>query len=427
MRRGASTTVSAGEGQRRFSMAHETTTAGEASPAVVVATDQGSLVTRLRHWVATPTGRVWMDAGYIWATTRAIFLLLTYMVPGLLVPDAQASGVASALNRWVTQDGSHLVYLAQHGYTATIWRANFWPMMPLLEHLLGPIFRGNYGFAGLFVSNVSFLGTLVALRQLAERELGVASARRATLYLAIFPTAFYLFAPYTESLFLWLSISAFAAMRDRRWLLAGVLGCLAMFTRSVGALLVIPFAVEFFQAWRSRTARWWQVAPIALIPSAAALYSGYLRLQHADPLAYVHATGTGQWARSLQWPWMPLVWGIEELRHPGGSHSIALTHLVLNLGATLVFVTLAVAALRSLPLSYGLYTFAIIGSFLFFPVNDPLFAAQGNGRYVLMLFPAFMVLGSLARRPRVHEALLLLMLPMLAIATAHYLLGLANG
>ena len=408
-------------------MAQKTATAGQATPAVRDAAAQNSFILRLRDWAATPAGRVWVDAGYIWVATRAIFLLLTYLVPGLLLRNANTSDVASMLNRWVTQDGVHLAYLAQYGYNSSLWRANFWPMMPLLEHILGPVFGGNYGFAGTFVSNVSFLGALAALRWLTERELDLASARRATLYLAIFPTAFYFFAPYTESLFLCFSISAFAAMRDRRWLLAGVLGCLAMLTRSVGVVLVVPFAVEFVQAWRARAARWWQAAPIALIPLAAAIYSGYLWAQHDPPLAYAHATGTGQWARSLQWPWTPLVWGIEGLRHPGNSHAITLTHLVLNLGATVVFVALAVIVLRTLPLSYGLYALAIISSFLFFPVNNPIFATQGNGRYVLMLFPAFMVLGSLVRRPRIHEALLLLMLPMLAIAAAHFLLGLANG
>lgn len=408
-------------------MAQKAATVGQASPAVRDAAAQNSLVMRLRDWAATPAGQVWVDAGYIWAATRAIFLLLTYLVPGLLVRSANTFDVAGMLNRWVTQDGAHLAYLAQNGYNNSLWRANFWPMMPLLEHILGPVFGGNYGFAGMFVSNISFLGALAALRRLTERELDLASARRATLYLAIFPTAFYFFAPYTESLFLCFSISAFAAMRDRRWLLAGVLGCLAMLTRSVGVVLVVPFAVEFFQAWRARAARWWQAAPIALIPLAAAIYSGYLWAQHDPPLAYVHATGTGQWARSLQWPWTPLVWGIEGLRHPGSSHAITLTHLVLNLGATVVFVALAVIVLRTLPLSYGLYALAIIGSFLLFPVNNPVFAAQGNGRYVLMLFPAFIVLGSLVRRPRIHEALLLLMLPVLAIAAAHFLLGLASG
>ena len=44
-----------------------------------------------------------------------------------------------------------------------------------------------------------------------------------------------------------------------------------------------------------------------------------------------------------------------------------------------------------------------------------------------MAFPAFMVLGIWGRSRRVHEALLLLMLPLLALATAHFLLGLATG
>jgi hypothetical protein len=55
------------------------------------------------------------------------------------------------------------------------------------------------------------------------------------------------------------------------------------------------------------------------------------------------------------------------------------------------------------------------------------FAVQGNGRFVLVLFPEFMVLALWGRRPWLHQVLLLLMLPVLAIASAHFLLHLANG
>jgi hypothetical protein len=398
-----------------------------AAQRVEVERPWSGLAHRLQAWAATPAGRVWADAAFIWAVTRLIFLALTFLVPGLLRRGGGATGgLAGLLGQWVTQDGIHYAYLAQHGYD-TLWRANFWPMIPLLEHIFGPVFGGNYGLAGMVIANVSFLGALVALRRLAERELGAQAARRAALYLAIFPTAFYLFAPYSESLFLWLSISAFSAIRQRRWLLAGVLGCLSMLTRSVGLILVVPFAVEFLQAWRRGAARWWQGAFVALIPCAAGLYSAYLWLQHADPLAYEHATHTGAWARSLQWPWTALVRSVSALGPLSHTQSISGTHLLLNFVATVAILVLAIATLRLLPLSYGLYVLGIIASFLLYPVDNPALAVQGNGRYALMLFPAFMVLGVWGRRPRLHEALVLVMTSSLAILTAHFLLGLSSG
>ncbi|MFI5272372.1 MAG: hypothetical protein ACHQ4H_04980 [Ktedonobacterales bacterium] len=328
------------------------------------------------------------------------------------------------LHRWGTQDGYLFTLVAAQGYHVW-WHAMMWPAIPGLEHLLAPIFGGDYVIAGMVASNAAFFGTLVALRALTARELGAEAARRAALYLAIFPTAFYFFAPYSESLFLLLSIGTFAALRSRRWLLAGVIGCLAMLTRSAGALLVIPFAVEFFFAWRAGAARWWQGVWVALIPAAAGIFSGYLALEHDDPLAYVHSGA--YWGHTLHWPWESLLVSAQELLHHSHANSITLTHLALNLVTVLAFIALVVVVLRRLPLSYGLYSAAIVLYFLSLGQSQALFMVTGNGRYVLMVFPAFMLLGAWGRKRWLDQALLITMPALLALLTAHFLLLLASG
>jgi hypothetical protein len=376
----------------------------------------------LRAWVETPSGRIWLDAGWIWLLSRTMFLALTFLVPGLLAPTGGAGGIAAQLDRWGSQDGGHFAYIAAHGYYP-LWRTAFWPLFPALEHIIGPLTGGDYVIAGLLIANVTFFGTLVALRRLAERELGPEAARRAILYLAIFPTALYFFAAYSESLFLLLATTSFAALRERRWWLAGALGLLATLTRSAGVLLLVPYAVEWISALRIRKARWWDAGWAALIPTAAGIYSAYLYLNHRDPLAYIHSESF--WGRSLQWPWTTYITGFQGLfGHAGASRAFGATHLALNLGALLVFAGLAAVALRMLPLSYGLYVAALVVYLSLFPAADAVAAVQGEARLVLMAFPAFMALGAWGRHRLVHEALLTLMLPMLALATAHFLLGL---
>ena len=382
------------------------------------------LAATAREWSATRQGQVWLDAGWIWLMTRAVFVALTVLVPALLVKGGGGTGIHALFDRWVTQDGAHFAYIAQYGYTP-LWRTAFWPLYPLLEHVTGPLTGHDYGLAGLLIANAAFFGALVALRELAERELGAETARRAALYLAIFPSAFYFFAPYSEALFLLLSLTAFLALRQRRWWLAGLLGCAATLTRSAGMLLLVPFAVEFLMALRMGKARWWQGAYAALIPAAAGIYSAYLALAHRDPLAYIHSEG--YWGRSLQWPWQTVVIALHGLGSAGGSKTFGAVHLALNLAALVVFVALGVLAARALPPAYGAYAIALLLYISLFPANNPVAAVQGEGRLVLMIFPVFMLLGAWGRRRYIHEALVWGMLPLLTLACAHYLLGLATA
>ena len=65
------------------------------------------------------------------------------------------------------------------------------------------------------------------------------------LYLTLFPSAFFLFAGYTEALFLALAIWCVVVARRGGWWQAGVLGLLASLTRQVGLLLIIPYLYEY--------------------------------------------------------------------------------------------------------------------------------------------------------------------------------------
>src|SRR6185503_2221823 len=100
----------------------------------------------------------------------------------------------------------------------------FFPLMPLIIKGIALLF-GNQGYIaiGMIISNTALLGTLFVLYQLATEALGETVGRRTLLYLCIFPTAFFFFASYNESLFLLITCGAFLAMRRQKWWLAGVL------------------------------------------------------------------------------------------------------------------------------------------------------------------------------------------------------------
>lgn len=372
-----------------------------------------------RRWAATRWGRIWVDALFVFGLSRLIFLALTYLAPSLLIAPGQPHphGVIDPLRDWFTQDAAHFIYIAQHGYDAW-WRTAFFPLFPLLEHVLAPVFGGDYGFAGLFISNAAFLGALVILRDLLERDFGSEVAHRAILYLAIFPTAFYFFAPYSESLFLLFGLGSFAAIRLRRWWLAGLLGGIAALTRSQAILLGVPFAYELWRAWRQGQSRPWQILWAGLIPAGVVVYAAYLSVLFHDPLAFSHAQA--YWTRGLQWPGESIVNTLQTMA-AGNQPTVLLAHMALNLVALVTFIVLSVLVLRRLPLSYGLYAVATLLFILLVAPTYGAIALQSSGRFVATLFPVFVLLAQWSRHRRLHEVFVVGQAAALTLLSIHFM------
>src|SRR5687767_8468695 len=72
-------------------------------------------------------------------------------------------------------------------------------------------------------------------------------ARLTVLLVALFPTGFFLLAPYPEALFLALTVASLYLARQGRWWLAGLAGLLAALTRFQGAFLALPLAYEYLR------------------------------------------------------------------------------------------------------------------------------------------------------------------------------------
>ncbi|HKF35758.1 MAG TPA: mannosyltransferase family protein, partial [Ktedonobacteraceae bacterium] len=157
------------------------------------------------------------DISWLFVGTRLLLVLVTYIsfilfpVPPHVYPvvPVDVTGLLTSWNRW---DAVHFTQIAQFGYQS-IYDTAFFPLFPLLIKGIAFLF-GNQGYIaiGMILSNLALLGTLFVLYQIAVDALGEQVGRRTLLYLCIFPTAFFFFAAYNESLFLLLTASAFLAM-----------------------------------------------------------------------------------------------------------------------------------------------------------------------------------------------------------------------
>src|SRR2546430_9148086 len=228
------------------------------------------------------------DIIWLFVATRVLLVLVTY-IGFILVPVAphvypvSAVDITALLTSWNYWDAANFTRIAQNGYQ-TIYDTAFFPLFPLLIECIAFLF-GNNGYIaiGMILSNLALLGALFVLYQIATDMLGEQIGRRTLLYLCIFPTAFFFFAAYNESLFLFLTASSFLAMRRQKWWLAGILGLFAALTRSAGLLLVIPFLYELWNTRDNLTttdqnvsykipSMMLKVFPIFLIPLGILLY-----------------------------------------------------------------------------------------------------------------------------------------------------------
>src|SRR5919109_5683544 len=165
------------------------------------------------------------DILWLFTGTRLVLLMVTYFAYILLTAPKYSStpvDTAALFSSWNHWDAANYVRIAQFGYTQLPYDLAFFPLFPLLIAALAYPIGGSWSYllAGTLISNAALLGALFVIYQLAVDIAGDQVARRTLLYLCIFPTAFYFFAAYTESLFLLLTAGAFLALRRRRWFIA---------------------------------------------------------------------------------------------------------------------------------------------------------------------------------------------------------------
>ncbi|GAC1345241.1 MAG: hypothetical protein NVSMB27_07190 [Ktedonobacteraceae bacterium] len=371
------------------------------------------------------------DILWLFAGTRLLLVMLTYFSYILLTAAKYSStpvDIMALLASWNHWDAANYVRIAQFGYNQLPYDLAFFPLLPLLTAALAHVLGSwSYLFAATLISNVALLGALFVLYQLAVEAGGEQVARRTLLYLCIFPTAIYFFAPYNESLFLLFTAGAFLAMRRQRWWIAGLLGLLAALTRSAGILLVIPYIVEL---WLSRchpecnegSSMLLRVFPMVLIPLGTLLYCIYCWYIAGNPIAFVAVQS--HWGRHTTWPWAGIVQALIDLfwNQPFGSFNEA--HIILDLSATIGFIILCIIGRHKLRISYSVWVAVLLFYILLSPGVGKTDVLVSNQRFVLELFPAFITLAMLGiKHPRLHQAFMLVFPTLLATLSVLFIMN----
>lgn len=335
--------------------------------------------------------------------SRAYILVLVILVSALTLTPGSAPG-GRVLESWIvledvgaalkavlhSADAVWYAEIAERGYDQVAAPSTapqnwtFFPLFPLLMRALEPL-CGSFFAAGLLLSNLSFLLSLLVLRRyLLDSGFDPGLTRRALWFLCIFPSSYFFSAPLTESLFLLLSTTSFYLLVKNRFLTAGLAYALAGSSRPTALLMLPAFALALHQAGAFSKLRGW--AALILAPAGVAAYSLYLWQLTGDPLAF--SSNQQAWNRFQHTP-------LEMLRIFAASPET----LMVNWNFLLVNILAAVLglALACYLASRKYYVWALI-------LVGPLGAALATGsvmsmaRFLAALFPTPIALAMLSRK-----------------------------
>jgi hypothetical protein len=354
--------------------------------------------------------QTWPFVVAVWLASRVFFFAvgaIGHAYVGFASPGGSPREPPGFLDYWAHWDGGWYAAIAEHGYFNRP-STSFFPLYPLLVRFADYL-PGGTAFWGVTVSVTCLLATLFFLYELAEELFDVRVARATILAFAFFPSAFFMNAVYSESLFLAATTGTVWALRVRRhFLLACLFAYFAMAARNVGIFLLVPLVSELLARRRTRLRE--GVLGLAGSLGGLAAYMLYLDKGLGDPL-YFAVAQRETWGRTLTNPiqtlqkaWTTGVFGARYAFHPHaifGNNGVepafkaADTFNLVLFGLLLVLVL--VGALK-LPLDLWAYSVLVILAPILTP--SPFWALTSFNRYLLACFPLFIALGWLLAKSR---------------------------
>jgi Gpi18-like mannosyltransferase len=343
---------------------------------------------------------------YIVAIFIAVHLFLNVWMWGVrqVFPEAMVSnlsklykGVGRESNPWLESwqrwDTPQYQAIAERGYSAFDTALFTPPLFPLLVSLASHLLGGNTLLAGVVVSGIACLAGLLALYKLVFFEFKEERlAKRAVFYLAIFPSAFFLYAAYPESLFLLGAIMALLTARENKWIQAGLWGAVVALSRSPGILILVPLCWAAWCAWREGNPKGWKAPVITL--AGAAIFPAYVFFGlHQSPITIITAVGRGG---KIAFPGWNIVEAVSRI-----FQGQLVEENLIELAFTLFFIVLTYFIWKKTPRIYGIYSGSLMLLFLVrLGSPQPLVSM---GRYGIEIFPAFLVLAAWGKKPAVNR------------------------
>lgn len=293
-------------------------------------------------------------------------------------------------------EGAHYLEIVRNGYSVS--EEAFFPFYPLLVRTIVGFSSHREVMVAVGVSLVSLFLAVYCLFKLFCLDWSPDDSLWMIGLMLIFPTSFFFGAVYAESLFLLLSAVAFYLARTNRWLGAALATAAVTATSPIGIALAAAIFVEWLfvhQKFMVRSVTFknvgkglWGMLPVLIMPLGLILYMLFLyRITGGSPAFVNLQPGIGA-ARSANVV-LPYQVAYRYLKMLITVDKLTVTYYVVLLESfsTLLFTALALVGFtRKIRPSYLVYlTLGII-------IPSLSGTLTSEPRYLLVLFPAFMVL-----------------------------------
>ncbi|MBC7796168.1 MAG: glycosyltransferase family 39 protein [Pyrinomonadaceae bacterium] len=345
-----------------------------------------------KSFVQNLVGLKWLNGKVVSTVLVTKLLLFFYGLQAYqIVTDQPIAGFYTYLNFWKRWDAENYLIIAQNGYAAIgeqRFLIVFFPLYPALIAFVNLIV-GDVLISAFLVTAFASIALGLLFRELVKMDFGEKTAQNAVLFLFIFPTSYFLHIPYTESLFLALTVGGFLAARKRAWIVVGILSFLACLTRINGLILFPALAFEIWNEYRETKKLNLKWLFLIMVPVG---FGAYLALNYfvAGDATMFLTYQNEHWRKSLTFPWRGIVETakIAVSQTPNNAQMTGIQELFFaGIG---IFATLAGwAYLRN---SYRVWM--LLNWLLFVSTNFILSVP----RYTLVMFPLFILMALAGRR-----------------------------
>lgn len=335
----------------------------------------------------------------IFVISRALVLFIGYLSNLVIIKGEYFNRPftpRSLLDLFFRWDSGWYLNIAKSGYSYIQGQqssVNFFPLYPTLINFFSFSFFDSK-LIGFILSNLFLLLAGIYLYKLVKLEFKNPDlAYKAVFYLMIFPTSFFFSTPYTESLFLFLSIAAFYYAIKREWLLASTLGFFLALTRCVGVLILAPFAIEYFgislRPLKPSSLKLKRDALyLLLVPFGLLTYMAYTYFRFGDAFAFYHTASA--WNRRFV--------SIFATLSNVSDYSIFYKGIFMGSVIFACFLILYFF-LHNMRLSYAIYSLVYMAGYLSSNV------LEGMPRYISALFPLYIALSLICAKNKFLDIL----------------------